>query len=159
MEHPGYLVYEAGDLGEQFSKLKDLDNFSLIPLFDRGIEYLLKDLNENPVKYDISDIGFSASPSWVSHQYKFIVEGKLVEMTFQEEDIDAEDEDEMWWMKSGIWYEKDRNEETARRLMDKFKEFVGSQNLDDLMREARQELKEGKTYHLTKEMQRFYLEK
>lgn len=153
-----WLTYKAGDLREQFDMLKHLESFILIPLFDRASDRLLNELIHEPQKYGISDSNIESlktvSLRAGNPSYHVVANGRLVEMILQLEEIDVEDEDESWRMASGIFLKG--NPEEVRELHDRFREFVGNQNLSDLIIEARQELEKGKTHHLYNEMFKFY---
>jgi len=154
------VLYEAKDLKKQFKELEELNDFTLIPLFDRVADGFWNYLNQNPPKYGISDGRRMPVQSgeglwgYVNDSYILVVDGKIVSLSIHRDDIDASDDDEFWWMADRI--EFGYNEEGAMKILNGAKNFVNKQNLNDLLKEAKEELEKGKTHHLSSQMKWFY---
>lgn len=159
-------IYEPKNLKKQFKQLERLSDFVLIPIFDRVINYFLSDLNHDLPKYGVSDykqlpkqfIKYSEG-LWglVGDKYHLVVDGKIISMTTFITDINAKDYDELWWMIYKIVFEG--NDEGVNKLFERFKRFVGQQNLDELIKAAEEELQKGKTECLSRDIYDFYLGK
>lgn len=153
------VLYEPRDLRENYEILKNIKNFILIPLFDRVANKFFDDLNHNSLKYGISSGEIVKKQGGglldnLDKSYNLVIDGKIITMTMQDEDITIDDADEMWYMIGGISF---RGEEDLRnKMLNYVKTFVKGQKLEELIQEAKTELKKGKTYHLDDETRRFY---
>ena len=154
------VLYETKDLKKQFKELEELNDFTLIPLFDRVANAFLDHLNQNPSKYGISDGRKMAMQNggglfdYVNNSYVLAVDGKIVSLAIHRDNIDAVDDDEFWWMVDRM--EFGYNEKGAMKIYEGAKNFVKKQNLNGLLKEAKEELKKGKTHHLSSQMKWFY---
>ncbi len=145
-------VYNTKNLKEQFAELGKLEEEILIPLmetvFRKWTVYLQ---NSN----SISDFRKRSTDTFARHEeYCCVIDGKIVELYAQMEDIDMVDEDETWCVINRVNF--NGNKESAEKLLQNFREFVGIQNLDNLIKESAIELDKGKTYHLYREVFDFY---
>lgn len=145
-------VYNTQNLKEQFADLSKLEDEILIPLMETVFRKWTVHLqNSNSV----SDFKKRRAEMFSHHEeYCCVIDGKIVELYAQMEDIDAVDEDETWYVINRVSFSGDK--ESAEKLLQNFRGFVETQNLDELVKDSANELEKGKTYHLYREVFEFY---
>ncbi len=148
------LTYNPKNLKEQFPQLGHLKDSTLFPILDTAVNGWLKQMPDSVV----SDIKILTKHdySFPYNSYNCVVNGKIVSINISCCDIDICDEDEFWYMASNVHFSGD--EAATTNLFERFREFVERQGLENLVSKSKEELKKGKTYHLSCEMCNFYLE-
>ena len=147
-------TYTPKNLREQFPQLKDLQDLTLFPILEVTFSKWLKEVPDSVV----SDIKRLPKHDCFSphNSYTCVVNGKIVQVNVSGSDIDVCDEDEFWYMNSRISFDGD--EVASKKLFERFSDFVGKQRLEGLVSMSKIELEKGKTYHLSPEMCKFYLQ-
>jgi len=85
----------------------------------------------------------------------FITDGKVVRVTtWGRTDIDVNDMDESWYCVDSITFSGDKA--CVDRFYSNLLIFVNAQDIDEMMDVAKKSLLEGKFYHLSFEMCKFY---
>ncbi len=133
------LEYRVENLQEQFEKLKGTEKIMMLHLFEHVAEKFLSDLQKNPANYSVTDFrqdsdgyhGGSYPPSCDSKEYSLVINGKLVRMRVLQHDI-SDEEDDWDYITDCIDFEGHKQE--ADKIFGKLKEFVGKQDLEELIR-------------------------
>ena len=148
--------YEARNLKEQFVEIRHLQDFSVIPLLDRIMDKLVIDIKNDPSKYAASSFDIEKSQDDLKIVFKLAVNRKSVKMIFHRTNLDALNENNVWWMTYKMKIEGE--EETCKIFLERIKDFIAKQKLNNLKAEAVEKLRKWKTYRLNGEMYNFYLD-
>jgi hypothetical protein len=148
------VEYNVANLRNQFSKLRNLRDLTLCPLFDVTFSDWIESLSNSDSREEISDIKQNYNFNSPTESYTFVVDGKIVEVNGYCRDVDIKDEDESWYMVSRVCFYGD--EVPSEKLSGRFSEFVERQNLEELISKSKIKLEEGKRDHLSSETLKFY---
>lgn len=142
------LQYKIEDLKEAHNgKLIDENDLTLIPLLHYTFNLWIEEIKKSSMVSDVKGDWWKG--------YDFVVDGKIVTLSPSTRDIDVQDEDERWPMIDRLYFKGDAN--STVQLYSHFENFVANEyDLDFLIEGAREELRKGKTDHLSLDMGRFY---
>jgi hypothetical protein len=158
------LQYQTENLQEQFEKLRGEKERALMPLMESVANRFLSDLQKNPANYGVTDFrqesnGYSGGsgypPSCDSKEYYLVIDGKLIRMRFLQPDI-SDEEDEWDYITDSILFEGYTQE--ADKIFRKLKEFVGKQDLEELIRATKKRLDKG-SHDFGSEIYDFYFKR
>lgn len=158
------LEYRPKNLVDSFNRLKRVNEFTLIPLFDTVIDRFVAKVKKNPQMYGVTDIEKIKHTSglWSSAgtEYNLVVDGRIISLRIYYTDIkpceEFGDEDEFFYMQSSILFSGQKEAKDAvEKIFEKFRIFVGEQDLIELITCATEKLK---GQHITSSASKFYFD-
>ncbi len=151
MEDYHHESYGTKDLKGQIPGLDKVREFTLTPLLEVIFHRWIEQLPKGPV---VTHVVRQNEVCYPRESYTCVVDGKAVKVTRNGVDIDVMDDDESWYAVGSVSFSGPKG--PVAKLAVAFKDFSGSQGLDEIVRAAAKELRKGKTYHLSGEMLEFY---
>jgi hypothetical protein len=160
-------TYGPIDLKKQFPELESINDLVLAPLIQviasKFFDWFNQHLPEfnGELNYTDAAILESGIDSWhLCHRtWIMVIKGKLIQMMFFRKDIDADenDDDETWFVIGEIKFSsRMKNKLLCEEFKGLIKEFVATQNLDELKEAAKEILDKGKRTHTSRQMVHFY---